>query len=449
MSPSPDPDQVLHPTKDQGNFIKEAETGNYDELWMAGGNSAGKTYTGKFMGAKWACFKIKPGKIWKSYEEFKNSPYSILCTGPEQKQAIELWEKIEESFKDSPFLKHKVAEITTGTRRRTHPTIVLKNGTTIDAIGLHDKGKHVEGEAYDLVLINEPADVRALLHCIEKVLTPRTWRRGGVIAGFGTPKGKKDYWLLWRQGQAEINGLPNQFYNPRVYSCYVDSRDNPFADQEKISRFLESKNEELIEERVEGKFTDSGFAAFSDEELEAITDENLSDHIDKSSFRQYIHGVDFGRKGDYTVCITLDITHEPFTLVNFYRKGGGVATWEEILNDLLDISKEYGGDFVIDATAAAGDMQEEWLNDIGIPFYPYQFGGSPGRKIALVNNLQDFIGKKMLRIPYIDQLLEELRSYPRDLNDKGLETDCVMSLALAAYGAKEYRVIGIPEPYSR
>ncbi len=447
---SPSADQILHPTDEQAGFIEQAETGKYDELWMAGGNSAGKTWTGKFLATKWACYKLKPGKPYKSYQEFLNAPYNVLCTGPEQKQAMELWEKVEESFKKSPILKYKVKEITTGTRRRTHPAIVLKNGAIIDAIGLHDKGKHVEGEAYDLILINEPADVRHLLHVVEKVLTPRTWRRGGVIAGFGTPKGRGDYWLLWRRGQKkDVSGADNPFYDHHVFSCYVDSRSNPFANQDKIKRFLQSKNQDLIDERIRGRFTDTASLAFPDSLIEKIIDETLPEHIDKSSFRQYIHGVDFGRKDDYTVCVTFDATEEPYTMVNFYRKGGGIATWEEILNDLLTIYRQYGGDFIIDATSSAGDMQMEWLTDMGIPFYPYQFGGSPGRKIKLINNLQDFIARGLIRIPYIYQLREELHMYPRDMNDKKLETDCVMALALACYGLKEYRIVGVPQPYTR
>lgn len=444
------PSNILHPTKDQEEIIKQAETGKFDELWMAGGNSAGKTWTAAFMAVKWACYKTKPNKIWENIEEFNSAPYSVLCTGPEQKSAVELWEKIEKFFKDSPFLKHKVASITTGTKRNPHPTITLKNGAVIVATGLHEKGKHVEGDAHDLILINEPPDVRHLIHCVEKVLTPRTWRRGGVIAGFGTPKGKGEYYALWLPGiRIFEDGGENPNYNPRVFSCYVDSRTNQYANQEKIGRFLSSKDDSIIEERIMGRFTDNSALAFPDSLLEEIIDDNLPEHIDRRSGRRYLHGVDFGRKDDYTVCITVDVTDQPYTVVNFYREGGGFVTWDKIISDLLDIYRQYGGDMIIDSTASAGDMQQEWLSDVGIPFIPYNFGGSPGKKISLINNLQYFISQKMLKIPYIYQLRNELHSYPRDLNDKGMETDCVMSLALAVHGIKEYQISSYPEPYKK
>ena len=447
---SPSQDRIMHPTPEQEDFIKKAESGKYDELYMAGGNSSGKTWTGKFMGAKWACYKTKPGRTWDTIEDFNSAPYAVLCTGPEQKAAVELWEKVEKSFLDSPFLKYKVASITTGTKRYPHPTIVLKNGAIIVAIGLHEKGKHVEGDAFDLVLINEPPDVRHLVHCLEKVLIPRTWRRGGVICGFGTPKGKGEYYQIAMPGIKLLDdGNENPNFDEKTYTTFVDSRSNPYADQDKIGRYLSSQDETVIQERIQGRFMDNSASAFPDSALEEITNEELPEHISRLSGHRYIHGVDFGRKDDYTVCITLDITEVPYTVVNFYKSGGGFATWEQILNDLLTIERQYGGDMIIDATASAGDMQQEWLSDMGIPYIPYNFGGSPGKKIALINNLQHFISQKLFKMPYIYDLRNELHSYPRDMNDKGMATDCVMALALVTHGAKEYRLDSFPEPVNK
>ena len=445
--------KTFHLLPSQSHFLKQFGSSKFDEMWMAGGNSGGKTFTGKFLGVWAANYKIKPGRTWKSLDEFQNTPYNILCTGPEQKQAIELWEKIEETFKTSPFLKHKVQSITIGSRRNTHPQIVLKNGATIEAVGLQEKGKHVEGEAYDLILINEPPDVRHLQFVLDKVLIPRTWRRGGVICGFGTPKGKGEYWVVARRGipndvYREIYKSPNQYREDNVYTLFVDSRDNTFADQEKIGKSLE-KSDDFVNERVKGWFVDSTSLAFPDNDIEKNIDESLVLPIRSSSGHQYMHGVDFGRKEDYTVCFTADITTFPHTIVNFYRKGGGVATWEEIMSDLKTIYNTYGGEMIVDATASSGDLQAEWLRDLGISFTPYQFGGSPAKKIQLINNLQDMLAKGQFRMPYIDQLGEELHNYPRDMDDKGLSTDSVMALALLAHGIKNYGIMGDVVSYRR
>lgn len=417
--------------------------------WVSTGNS-GKTWTAKFMANHWGMYKIKPGKgKFRNYDEFLDTPYNILCTGPEGKQAIELWQHIETSFKQSPFLKFQVKGVTTGTRRNIHPVISLNNGTNIEAVGLQDKGKHVEGQAYDLILINEPADAKYLIEIYERVLIPRTWRRGGVICGFGTPKGKGEYYNLWRRGQETLDGGKNKYYESRVYSQYSDSRTNPYADQEAIAKATEGKSEDWVKERVEGKFTDSVFAAFKDTEIDFCIDPSLKREIAPSTNHQYIHGVDFGRKGDFTGCITWDVTVRPHLQVNVYRAGGGAVSWENIFEDLIKIYNRYGGEFVVDATGMGGDMQQEWLNDLGIPFIPYQFGGSPARKVRLINNLQDYISKRKFRMAPNDHLIDELRQYPADLDDKDIATDMVMALCLVAWGARNYEPLGPVEFYSR
>lgn len=447
---SADPSDPVLPTKEQLKFMKSMLSGKFDEGWFAGGNSSGKTWTAKFMAMMFGTHKIKPGQpAFSSYAAYKNAPYNILCTGPESKQAMELWEQIEDSFKKSPFLKYKVENITTGTKRNVHPVMELDNGVKIEAIGLQDKGAHIEGQAYDLILINEPPDVRYLIHCYERVLVPRTWRRGGIICGFGTPKGKGEYYNLWRRGQEELDGGPNKFFEKRVYSQYSDSRTNPYANQEAILKAMEGKSEDWIRERVEGKFTDSRYAAFKDTDIDACIDLSLKGSIAPSTYHQYVHGVDFGRLGDFTGIVTWDISVKPHVQVNVYRAGGGALSWENIFEDLLGIYRKYGGEFVNDQTSMGGDMQQEWLTDLGIPFTPYTFGGSPAKKISLINNLQDYVSKRKFKMGYNEQLVGELRSYPADLNDKGMETDMVMALALAAWGAKLYEPQGGIEFYHR
>lgn len=446
---SPNINKPLSPTSEQLRFMKYMHTGRYDEGWFAGGNSAGKTWTAMFMGVMWGCYKFRPGKVYEDIEQFNSSPYNILCTGPESKQAMELWEHIENAFKNSPILKYKVESVTTGTRRNLHPEIKLDNGVQIEAVGLQDKGKHVEGQAYDLILINEPPDVRYLIHCYEKVLVPRTWRRGGVIAGFGTPKGKGEYYSLWRRGQELLDNQRNKFFEPRVYSQYADSRTNKYADQDKILRSMENKDEDWIKERVEGKFTDSSLSAFKDSDLDEIIDVNLKNPIAPTNNHVYVHGVDFGRKGDYTGIITWDVSVRPHVQVDVYRAGGGAVSWENIFEDLLNIYRRYGGEFVVDATGMGGDIQQEWLSDLGIPFIPYQFGGSPARKVALINNLQDYIAKRKFKMASHEYLIDELRNYPANFEDKDLSTDMVMALALVAWGARNYEPLGMYESYNR
>ena len=118
-------------------------------------------------------------------------------------------------------------------------------------------------------------------------------------------------------------------------------------------------------------------------------------------------------------------------------------------NYIIKIYRKYGGEFITDATGMGGDMQSTWLDDLGIPYVPYTFGGSPAKKLALIHNLQDFIAKRKFRMGYHEQLVEELRIYPINLEDKDLSTDMVMALALVAWGARNYEPLNAPESYRR
>lgn len=241
----------------------------------------------------------------------------------------------------------------------------------------------------------------------------------------------------------------NKYYEEKVYSQYSDSRTNPHADQESILRDMEGKSDFWIRERVEGKFTDSAFSAFKDSLVDDILDTTLAQEIPPNPGHNYITGVDFGRKGDFTGAITWDVSVTPYMQVHIYRAGGGMLTWENIFMDIATIFRKYGGEFITDATGMGGDMQSEWLDDLGIPFIPYQFGGNPGKKVALINNLQDYIAQKKFRMPPNDQLLDELRQYPADLKDAGMETDMVFALALVAWAARNYQPLGHVESFHR
>lgn len=54
-------------------------------------------------------------------------------------------------------------------------------------------------------------------------------------------------------------------------------------------------------------------------------------------------------------------------------------------------------------------------------------------KVDLLANLQVALEKREVQFPFIRELVDELQGYSFD--DKALQTDCVMSLALAVWAA--------------
>jgi len=415
-------------------------------VWAAG-NSSGKSFGSALKAVWYSTYKIKSNKVYRSYQEFLSQPYKILLTGPESKQAMALFEQVEFLLNNSTYLSQKIVVITTGTKRDPHSRIELDNGASIHAVSTKNKGKHIESGDYDLIIFDEPEDEPHLEYVIDKVLVPRMFRRGGILDLVGTPKDSPQYLDWYRKGAASND----DYFDPRYsdlenyYSMNSSSFENPFADQEKINQYASMKDEKIIQERLYGKFVTFSDSAFPETVIHQCLDPEMPISIEPSTGRIYITGVDFGRKNDYTVAITLDVTEVPFTLVHFGRWGGGNVSWEFIFGQLYSIFNTYKSEFFVDATSAGGDMQVEWLNSMGV-FYK-QFIYTPAKKVILINNLQDFMARSKIKFGLIPELKEELRFYPRDINDKNFDTDCVMALALACLRAKDYGAAGQPYEY--
>jgi len=433
----------LDAVKAQKELFEVYQSGDYSQIYMGGGNSGGKTFGLAMLGAWASAWKTYPKpRSFKTAQDFLREPYGVLCTAAEQKHSNELWEEILGMYERSPYLSTLISSVKSSSRLHPHPKIQLKNGASIDSIGLHEKGKHVVTGDYSLILINEIGEVNHLRYILDNVLTQRTWRRGGIIVGAGTPRGgqQSQLWEVFRRG-LELNndGSPNKYHDPRVHSHYADARQNPFAEQEVIEEFVSTRNDRLIDERVRGHFVGVEGAAFPAHLLDDIFDEKLPFKTKSHPKMDIIHGLDFGRKQDYTVCVTLDVRKKPWKGLNIYRKGGGYGTWEEILNDIKHIHNEYGGEFVADTTASSGDIQGEWLADLDLPFLPMNFSSSPSRKVNLINFLQRTVGKQEVVVPGLwDVVRDEMMNYPANMEDKGIMTDCVIALGLACWGGEYY-----------
>lgn len=428
----------------QRELMDAFRTGLYDELYVSGGNSSGKTFSLEEIGTWGAIWKVYPKREpHETLAEFNMRNYGVLCTGAEQKHSNELWDGIRNMFARSPALASLVANVAVSGRINPHPRITLKNGAYIDSIGLHERGKHAVTGDYSLVLINEIAEVRDLRYILENILTQRTWRHGGLIIGSGTMRGKHtEYWEVLRRGMPRMGGNPNPIYKPNIFTTFADARENRFADQERVQAFMATHNQSLIDERVRGLPVEMEGSAFLESKLDEIFTSLLPFQTNPDKRKMdFVHGLDFGRKQDYTVMITLDIRKKPWRGINFYRKGGGYGTWEEIFADIKAIHNLYGGEIFADTTASGGDFASEWLTELDLPFMGVDFTKSPARKLNLINQLQKVIqgGKDTLLLPHTwEEAKDELRIYPANLDDKAIKTDCVIALGLACVGGDYY-----------
>lgn len=287
---------------------------------------------------------------------------------------------------------------------------------------------------------------------------------------------------------------------PEYYVQTGSMFDNPHGVKpHEIMRYIVENPPEIVAQVVFGKYVESSGLVFSGELIKKMFDTTqdvvrANQWIDKDAARQarmefehrggrwghrYHTGVDFARQTDYTVITTLDCAVRPARLV--YWKRLNRVPWEAIYAEVGLAAHLWGRDILCDGTGPGGDtaMDALWSRRycpehhqcnlggtrctnpktsevygcnprsyISLAFADdYDFGGGTGlRKRELVEHLRAVLSVGYdpvdaskdfgwLRLPPIPQLEEELAFYTWD--DKRLMTDCLFSLALAAWSGLE------------
>ena len=274
--------------------------------------------------------------------------------------------------------------------------------------------------------------------------------------------------------------------------------------KDEILRMVVSNPPEVVAQTVFGKYVESSGLVFTGELIQQMIDhsvprvrgevfldkERMQDAKEEQMhfadrWRNPFHtGVDFGRQTDYTVITTLDCSTLPARVV--YWKRLNRVPWEAIYAEVGRAVSLFGPNVLCDASGPAGDVVMDalgsrrycplhhrtlemdqrcigrdgdqlgcepetylWLNCCD--GYYFSVGQGQAKK-ELVEHLRNCLGHGYrgpatgdsfgwLRSPSIPQLEEELTFYTWD--DKRLMTDCLFSLALAAWSGLE-DVVGEP-----
>jgi len=320
----------------------------------------------------------------------------------------------------------------------THPT--TKTQVTIAAtrsqiVCLPNNPRTVRGYTAQGVYLDEFAHFEvgsdtAMLEAIQPSIS-----HGGSLTVISTPFGRKgEFYRIWEEGTG--------WSKHRVpwYMCPVFANDPNWLEETK-----KQYSESAFAQEFETNFIDSGKPVFR----EGVLQEAFEGAVGLKSpepDRKYITGWDLGQKRDWTVGITIDVTEEPWQLVAFDRFHK--STWEFTRAQIFTRHALYEGDIVLDVTGLGDPIYEElragWKEQYPTerdPFIPYQISDQK-RKHALIEGLVISLERKQLKIPDIPEvepLLRELRYY--SLQDRNLVTDCVFSLALAVWAARQRNLV--------
>jgi phage FluMu gp28-like protein len=317
-----------------------------------------------------------------------------------------------------------------------------ENGSKI--VSLPNSPGSVRGYTASAIYIDEFAHFRGgtdkeMLAAIQPSIS-----RGGRLTLISTPFGRRGkFYEIWTEGK--------NWSRHEIYWWDCPAYAPPGEDKYQTKWYKEmrpSYPEAEWKQEFECSFSDSGAPVFQEWSIrKAFTD--APDLEGPVAGHEYVDGWDLARKLDWTVGCTLDITDyvasindeqpKPMILVAFERFQR--KPWTFVQQRIISRQILYNSSALLDGTGVGDPVIETLLKAYGGrgPFEGFVVGSSGKSKTDLVQNLVLILERGLIKIPdgLMDTLIKELRAYTWD--DKGILTDCVMSLALAVWKATNGR----------
>lgn len=459
--PNPDPLMPsIHPG--QAEFMADA-TKKFDMLCP--GNSWGKTEFLTRSHVFWNTFKDgmhlpAHWPIEKQAKRRRYAEYRTLNCSFDYDHADLVFERIIGYRNEIKFINWLVETV-----RRREREIVFRSGGILKIGSLEHKGKLIEGDRYYKISVDEVGWVQDFKKIRDDVLVPRCIvpysDMGGQIYLFGTPKPVTDpeVFIMFESGKIG---------HPDIYAREGSTYENIFLTEMQIEKLknLYKDSPTALRQVLYGEFVQAGGMVFRGDAIRRMVWPELKHPAPYIDGHIYITCWDYARRQDHTVGSTLDVTRKPYKMVNFIRVPKADAEWPYIYKVGMDEAERYHvRAFVMDKSGMGGDIIESQLSDLGLPIVGIDFGGQGGtKKINIVQALVDaldepvhlyeedakqyayhldrdelekgnLVVKGAIKTPAIDQLIKEMSYYAWD--DKKLETDCIMSLAMGLYYMNE------------
>jgi hypothetical protein len=318
---------------------------------------------------------------------------------------------------------------------RIHPSF---GGGEIHFRHTNEKAKALLGLDMNGISFDEAAFEIYLQDVRHEVLHLRRLATGGPIYWISTgTEGYNAFADLWAEGDPD-----NPERRPRFLSMRMSTRDNVGFGiaQEDFDDLVAGLDSYLIPQNIDGYFIEAREAYFNAAAVEAIFDPEMPEEQPPVKAHRYIQGVDPGISHDATWAMVLDHTVRPITGVRANKRSGRQQL-PAVVNMVREGHMLYSSDgaaatTIIDETGMGGKMYRQEFSIIR-PLRTYDFAGTKAKKQDLLSNLKAIIDRGDIRLPktgaYWPQVRRQLLGYK--LDDKKIEQDAVMTLAMAVHHA--------------
>ena len=314
---------------------------------------------------------------------------------------------------------------------KIHPTF---GGANIHFRTTQDKAKALLGKDMHGISFDEAAFEPYLDLIYQEVLNLRRLSTGGPLHFIGTPtEGQNFYADLWDRGDPN-----NPMRDPQFRSFRLSTRDNVGygLSADTFDAILRQQDAYLIPQNIDGEFIEARESFFSAIAVDKCFRDDLTDDVAPAVGRRYVQGVDPGISADSTWAVTVDYSDRQNLRGVRARRRGGKQTIPAVVNMVRESHLLYNQDrsfctTVVVSTGLGGRLFQQEFNVIR-PIRGVDFGGTKAKKLEMLHDLKSIIDKGQIAFPRVGPWMEmrkQLLAYK--LNDKKLETDAVMALALA------------------
>lgn len=447
-----------HPKQIQ--FLRESVRAN--EAILACASRSGKTFTLGLIHLWAITFRVRPENSF-FYNDYTKT-YQTLNACMTLNQAKIVFDNIIELINESPF--YSSFEFIKKVERGQTPYILTCLNSKFEARPTSMGAAHILGQYFDKITLDEAASEKDLNHLRFKTLGSRRADVSGSIIFASTPTGNstfREYWYEYKDRKLK---------GDNVALGRFSKFDNPINSHDFIYKEMESLSQIQIDEEIFGRFSDYGSTYFSPADILQALNVDLPVHIpldepetgncDPLSYEPrnkvnsvFFSGLDIAGQGaDATCLITLELVRNfnsinHINLVSYQRVSKmGLLGANGIIERVKRCFSNYGTDshqLFYDASSLGGgqltEVMQHYLpkemldNTTGITSSRKPGRSSFNHKYLMLSNLAFLLEKGQLSLPdttELNQLKKELRFYMYP-DDKGLSTDTVMALSLAAY----------------
>jgi len=302
-------------------------------------------------------------------------------------------------------------------RETPFPLLRFKHGSEITVRTAAREGIYLRGHKFHRCIVDEADYLSERL--INEVVRMTLADVGGQLVLISTPRARRG--LVYRELQRGLAG------DPAVYAQQGATWENPNVDHDYIRSLRDRMTASAWQREVEGVYADDDAAVFGWQHIQAAYEAaDWTLPLPPDAKKRFVCGADLAKSEDHTVITVLDATSKPYRLAYFERFQR--LPWPAVAARIREVHQRYGcHQTLIDATGV-GDAVLDEVRDVA---QGYVF--TQRSKLDLLTNLQVALEKREVQFPFIRELVDELQGYSFD--DKALQTDCVMSLALAVWAA--------------